>query len=395
MGLIQYDYNQFVNAMKPNSNYSSNQLSVSLGCENAVRENIGIPVLLAKLRPDAPPCRGGAWDHLFRECHKHFSRKEFDAVSFTLNANISARIAGHHSWDSRLACNKSMACLSTGRKLESSGDDAGGLSQSSKLQSRVQRTSAVGQNAQNAISYLQVQDAALDSLGDILNRFGELRTMTDDITKNSSDIKNYNHEFIELQIQFNSLSLETFNGIDDFVVDQPVSAVNRELGAVADDHEQCGGHAMDFARYSRTPSLHPSGDPNSGSISISMVNLDFIQTINFGAINPDYLTLEPNGDEYIYSVLAIPIGQTSNALAKVASTRTQNGAEENEVMKYSQDLKADIINLGIAIPRILDADIAKESTQLAKYKILSEISVFMNPQANQLNNSALTLIRSN
>lgn len=316
-------------------------------------------------------------------------------MSFTLNANISARIAGHHSWDAHLALNKSMARLSTGRKLQSPGDDAGGLSQSSKLQSRAKRTSAVAQNAQNAISYLQVQDAALDSLGGILNRFGELRTMAGDVTKNSSDIKSYNHEFIELQRQFNSLSHETFNGIDVFVVDQPVSAVNRELGAFVDDHEQWGGHAMDFAKYSRCLSLHPSGDPNSGRISISMVNLDFIQAINLGAINPDYLSLEPNGDEYINNVLAISIGQISNALAKVASTRAQNGAEQNAVMKYSQVLNANIINLEIATGRILDADIARESTQLAKYKILSEISVSMNAQANRLNHSALTLIRSN
>ena len=63
-----------------------------------------------------------------------------------------------------------------------------------KLNSTINRSYAVIQNSQNALSYLQVQDAALATTGNILDRMAELRTMAQDITKNSGDIENYSKE---------------------------------------------------------------------------------------------------------------------------------------------------------------------------------------------------------
>ena len=60
------------------------------------------------------------------------------------------------------------------------------------------RTSSIIQNSQNALSYLQMQDSSLAAAGKIADRMGELRTMAQDITKNSGDIENYSKEFIEL-----------------------------------------------------------------------------------------------------------------------------------------------------------------------------------------------------
>ena len=46
-------------------------------------------------------------------------------------------------------------------------------------------------NISNAISFLQVQDGILDTAGKIVTRMGELQGMAMDVTKNSSDIDNY------------------------------------------------------------------------------------------------------------------------------------------------------------------------------------------------------------
>ena len=78
-------------------------------------------------------------------------------MSFTINTNTSARIAGHHASQANLAMSNNKTRLSTGRKLQTPGDDAGGLSLSYKLSSRVFRTEAASQNAQIAIFCLQVQ----------------------------------------------------------------------------------------------------------------------------------------------------------------------------------------------------------------------------------------------
>jgi flagellin len=46
---------------------------------------------------------------------------------------------------------------------------------------------------------MQMQDSALQTVGKILDRMAELRTMAQDVTKNSGDIENYSKEFVELQ----------------------------------------------------------------------------------------------------------------------------------------------------------------------------------------------------
>ena len=108
------------------------------------------------------------------------------------------------------ALRKSLERLSTGKRINSAADDAGGLSVAYKLNSKMNRTSAIIQNSQNALSYLQVQDGALETVGKVVNRMSELRTMAADITKNAGDIENYSKEFRELQSQLSQMSLEKF-----------------------------------------------------------------------------------------------------------------------------------------------------------------------------------------
>ena len=57
---------------------------------------------------------------------------------------------------------------------------------------------------------------SLSAAGKIVDRMAELRTMAQDITKNTGDIENYSKEFIELQSQLNQISKEKFNGISLF-----------------------------------------------------------------------------------------------------------------------------------------------------------------------------------
>jgi flagellin len=312
-------------------------------------------------------------------------------VSFTINTNVSARIAGLYSARADSALGKSVTRLSSGKKLLSPADDAGGLAVALKIDSQRARIEASTLNAQNAISYLQVQDGVLQSIGSILDRFGELRTMAQDATKNSSDIGNYNQEFMELQLQYDSISDERFNGVSLFAGDAD-STVDLQPDALVDNHSQFGGLSITFDKFSRNLVLHPSGDPESGSVSISMVNLDYVMAINWNAIDPDDLTIQPDGQELINNLLALSIGQITNALEKLASVRAENGAEQNAVRNHHELLRSNLAALENAHGRIMDADIAVESGQLAKQNVIRESSVSMQVQANRLIYLGLTLI---
>ena len=98
-------------------------------------------------------------------------------MSFVINTNIAAITANSHTNRALNGLGKSLENLSNGKRIQGSADDAGGLSVALKLNSRNIRTEALSQNAQNALSYLQVQDGYLKTIGKILNRFGELRAI--------------------------------------------------------------------------------------------------------------------------------------------------------------------------------------------------------------------------
>jgi flagellin-like hook-associated protein FlgL len=87
---------------------------------------------------------------------------------------------------------------------------------SMKLTAQINRLDAVRQNVANAQSFLQVQDGALKVTANLLDRVSELKTMSMDVTKNSSDLANYNAEFNEIQAQLKNIMVEKFNGINLF-----------------------------------------------------------------------------------------------------------------------------------------------------------------------------------
>ena len=133
-----------------------------------------------------------------------------------VNTNATATAASFNLTSANDALRQSLAKLSSGKRIVSPADDAGGLAVAYKMSSKLKRTEAVMQNVQNALSYLQVQDGALQSVGRVLDRMGELRMLAEDVTKNDSDKENYSKEFLELQKQLQQISTETFNGISLF-----------------------------------------------------------------------------------------------------------------------------------------------------------------------------------
>ena len=118
-------------------------------------------------------------------------------MPIVVNTNASATEASFNLSKANESLRKSLARLSSGKRISQPAEDAGGLAVAYKLQSKVNRTEAVIHNHENALSFLQVQDGALQTVGAILDRMSELRTMAADITKNSGDVENYSKEFLE------------------------------------------------------------------------------------------------------------------------------------------------------------------------------------------------------
>jgi flagellin len=324
-------------------------------------------------------------------------------MPIVVNSNASATQASFNLSRANDSLRKSLARLSSGNRINSPADDAGGLAVAYKLNSKLNRTEAVIQNSQNALSYLQVQDASLSTVGKVLDRMGELRTMAADITKNSGDIENYTKEFIELQSQLSQIKQETFNGISIFGATAS-AAVTGKLNKGTGTYLDAAGTSNTYSTFSRELITHPDGQTNAGSISLNVVNLQFVLSVGTLAANGDagggYDLGNINGANnatgttggYINSILNVSVGQFTAAIEKLADMRAENGAEQNRIMNSIDLLQTNMTNLEAAHGRIMDADIALESTRFARHNVLVQASAAMTAQANQLTNVALQLL---
>ena len=83
---------------------------------------------------------------------------------------------------------RSLNRLSTGSRINSAYDDAGGLAVSMKLSAAIRRSQAVNANVENSLAFLQTQDGVLKTADKVLSRMSELTSLALDVTKNASDI---------------------------------------------------------------------------------------------------------------------------------------------------------------------------------------------------------------
>ena len=190
-------------------------------------------------------------------------------MPIVVNSNASATTASFNLSRANDALRKSLGRLSSGNRINTPADDAGGLAVAYKLNSKAGRTSAILQNSQNALSYLQVQDSGLQTAGKIVDRMAELRVMSQDITKNTQDIENYSKEFIELQSQLNQVSKEKFNGISLFASSTATAAGTLKTGTASFS-------SASYNSFSRTLLTHDSGVSTMGSIKLNVVNFQFM-----------------------------------------------------------------------------------------------------------------------
>lgn len=89
-------------------------------------------------------------------------------------------------------------------------------------------------NVGNAVALLQTQDGVMKTADKVISRMSELATLAQDVTKNPSDVANYDAEFQQLQAQLAQLSAEKFNGVSLFL-SQPTgtTAASTTAGSIS------------------------------------------------------------------------------------------------------------------------------------------------------------------
>ena len=185
-------------------------------------------------------------------------------MSIVINSNMAASYSALNMKRANDLLSKSLQRLSSGKRIVSPADDAGGLAVGLKLQSSLKRAAASRMNTQNGTSFLQMQDSVMKIGGEILDRMAELKSFFNDVSKNAADRETYNHEFHELQVELNNLRSQKFNGVSLFATYEPD---NNPLKIITSD-DGLGEH-IELSRTGLFENLKSKfgadGELNSGS----------------------------------------------------------------------------------------------------------------------------------
>ena len=292
-------------------------------------------------------------------------------MSVVINTNTASSLAAYSLSNSNVNLQRSLQRLSSGSRINSSFDDAGGLAVSMKMSASIRRTEATQANVGNALSLLQTQDGVLKSADNVLNRMSELATLAQDVTKSTSDLALYSTELTQLKGQLNLMLSEKFNGITLF-------HQGAASGATINT-------AIDTSTSGNTLVVVTSHD-GAQTVGITRADLNAIAYNITDSSSANALNITSNTSAQA-AVLTI---QTS--IQNLAELRANNGAEQSRLTFAADMLSVNKINLEAANSRIIDVDVASESAQLARFNILQQAGTAMLAQANQSTQSILRLI---
>ena len=309
-------------------------------------------------------------------------------MSLSINTNHAAvRASANLAMNNELLM-KSMQRLSSGKRIIDTSDDAGGLAIAMKLNSSIEKLKGVSSNIKNSISFLDVQDGIIQGAAGILERMSELKSLSQDVLKNSADIDTYNTEFKNLQVQLYQMSKEKFNGISLFAT---TTAARGGTQAV---------FGANNSTTDNTITIYTTENGDSGP-KVSVHKALLLSAITFDenrvSISKAYgasgtKTLAAISSAEAKSLDNFTTSFFTQAIENVASLRAQNGGSMSRLDFAMSNLDRTRANLEASYGQIMDVDIAEESTKLAKYQILVQASASMLAQANAMPNAAMMLL---
>ena len=308
-----------------------------------------------------------------------------DRTMTVINTNIAANIAANALTKNSRDMATTMERLSTGQRINTAGDDAAGLAISSRMTSQINGLDMAVRNANDAISYLQTADGAIIEITNMLQRMRELAIQASSGTMGSTDKTALQTEFAQLQAQIQDISTDTqWNGTA--ILNGQAGSVSFQVGANASQTiaVEVGDYNTDYgASESATvaaasaifTTLDVDGTSGNDTTAHSLVDLD-IDDADSGEKGP------------LAAIYAI-----DDAITNVNTDRATIGAAINR-LEYAADNLANVSqNTSASRSRVLDADYASETTELARTQIIQQAATAMLSQANQQAQSVLALLK--
>ncbi|GAB5480896.1 flagellin [Sphingorhabdus sp. EL138] len=268
-----------------------------------------------------------------------------------IGTNVTSLRASFASSQAEMGLAKSIERLSTGRRINSAADDAAGNAIATRMTSEVRGLNMAIRNANDGISAAQTAEGGMNEITSMLQRMRELSVQSANGTLSGGDRTNLQAEVTQLIGQIGDVaSRTTFNDVA--LLDGTNASISIQTGSDA-----------------------------SQTVSIALTDVDATAL----AVNAVDISTEAGATAALTAL--------DTALDTVTTAQANLGASQNRLQTTVSNLSDRVANITESRSRIVDVDFSAETTELAKNQILSQASTAMLAQANQSQQSVLSLIR--
>ncbi|MFN2372011.1 MAG: flagellin [Candidatus Krumholzibacteriia bacterium] len=281
-------------------------------------------------------------------------------MGLRVNTNVASLNAQRNLYNTVTKFQKSMERLSSGMRINRSGDDAAGLAISESLKSDIRAMQQASRNAADGISLVQVAEGALDEVNNILLRIRELAEQAATETLGEQERNYLDQEYQELLNEVDRISATAeFNGIK--LLDGTAGSLDVQVGI--------------------------GTDVNTSAVSINLTSP--MDTTELGLNGTSLVGMPADGGDTARALM----GTIEAATGTVSQLRAGFGAAQNRLETSIRSIGMTAENLAAANSRIRDVDVALETSTMTSLQILQQAGVSILGQANVSAQLALNLLQ--
>ena len=275
----------------------------------------------------------------------------------SINTNVGALQAARSSYSVNKSMEQSMERLASGKRVNGATDDAAGLAIATRLNAEINGINQGIRNASDAQGMLAVAEGALEQVHALLLRMRELAVQSANETNSSADRHHLQTEVAQLET---------------------------EIQRVVDDTTWAGITLL--AGGFTSGATFQIGPRNTDTIQISISAIEPLSGVGDGGLNlNNHVSTQDNAMAYIATI--------DGAISIISADRGKYGATMNRLDHAMANLQNVATNLAVAKGRIMDADFAAESSNLARTQVLQQASMAMLAQANASKQNILSLFQ--
>jgi flagellin len=300
-------------------------------------------------------------------------------MTISVLTNVTSLDAQRNLNKTQSALATSIGRLSSGMRINSASDDAAGLGISQNLSANIRSMAQAQRNANDGISMSQVAEGSMNDMQGLVTRMRELSVQSANATLGKTERGYIQTEFSQLRSEIDRISSVTdFNG-QKLLDGSAAKGLTFQIGIQNTSNDRI---AMSITRLAASTLGVTTGVAAVVAATGVSASPGTLSTVAIGGASLSTATLAQQA-----------IGTFDKAIQQLSQARAKVGATQNRMTVTVSNLSMTQQNLTAANSRIMDVDVAAESSTLTKSQILAQAGLAVLAQANSLPQSALKLLQ--